>query len=269
MATKSFLEIVEKVHDGNANYEGDEHGGGAGHDGSGLPQKTPGNFMFVTGIECSYPTIDQGKTRRDLLDECKHYERWKDDFGLVKELGLNVLRYGLPYYSIQKGPDEFDWTFADEVMNELKRLEIIPILDLLHFGVPAWIGNFQNPELPVHFEKYAAAVAQRYPWVKYYTPINEIYVTAKASAKDGIWNEQLKDDRSFVTALKNIVAASILGNHQIAKYRPDCVIVQSESAEYVHEACATKSRKVTIDNKVRFLSLDLLYAHAPDADVCI
>ncbi len=269
MATKSFLDIVEKVHGGDSNYEGDEHGGGAGHDGSGLPQKTPGNFMFATGIECSYPTIDHGKTRRDQLDECKHYERWKEDFGLVKELGLNVLRYGLPYYSIQKGPDEFDWTFADEVMNELKRLEIIPILDLLHFGVPDWIGNFQNPELPVHFEKYAAAVAQRYPWVKYYTPINEIYVTAKASAKDGVWNEQLKDDRSFVTALKNIVAASILGNHQIAKYRPDCVIVQSESAEYVHEACATKSQKVTIDNKVRFLSLDLLYAHAPDADVCM
>jgi len=103
MATKSFLDIVEKAHGGDSTFEGDEHGGGAGKDGSGLPQKTPGNFMFATGIECSYPTIDQGKTRRDQLDECKHYERWKEDFGLVKELGLNVLRYGLPYYSIQKG----------------------------------------------------------------------------------------------------------------------------------------------------------------------
>ncbi len=47
MATKSFLDIVEKAHGGDSNYEGDEHGGGAGHDGSGLPQKTPGNFMFA------------------------------------------------------------------------------------------------------------------------------------------------------------------------------------------------------------------------------
>ncbi|MEJ7684475.1 MAG: hypothetical protein WKG06_42840 [Segetibacter sp.] len=30
-------------------------------------------------------------------------------------------------------------------MHELK---IIPIVDLCHFGVPDWIGNFQNPEFP-------------------------------------------------------------------------------------------------------------------------
>ena len=269
MAAKSFLDIVEKAYGSNADYEGDQYGGGRGHDGSGLPQKTPGNFMFATGIECSYPTIDHGKTRRDLLAECRHYECWKEDFGLVKELGLNVLRYGLPYYSIHQSYDKFDWSFADVVMNELKRLEITPILDLMHFGVPDWVGNYQNPELPLLFQKYAGAVAERYPWVKFYTPVNEIYVTAKASAKQGLWNEQLKDDRSFITALKNIVAASILGNHHIAKHRPDCVIVQSESAEYVHEACASKSQQVTIDNKVRFLSFDLLYANAPDADVCM
>lgn len=48
-------------------------------------------------------------------------------------------------------------------MAEIQRLGITPILDLLHFGVPDWLGNFQNPELPVHFAHYAAAVARRYP----------------------------------------------------------------------------------------------------------
>ena len=47
------------------------------------------------------------------------------------------------------------------------------------------------------------------------------------------------------------------------------MIVQSESAEYVHEACASPSSKITLENKLRFLSLDLLYAHVPDADVYI
>ncbi len=107
--------------------------------------------LFATGIECSYPTIDNGKIRRDQLDECWHYKYWKEDLHLVKELGLNVLRYGLPYYSIHQWYDKFDWSFADEVMNEIKRLGIVPILDLMHFGVPDWIGNFQNPELPYQF----------------------------------------------------------------------------------------------------------------------
>ncbi len=159
MPDKSFLEIIDDML-GDNNYSGDEHGGATGQSGRGMPDGSPANFMFATGIECSYPTIDNGRTRRDQLEECGHYEHWKKDLQLVKDLGLKVLRYGLPYYKIHLGPDKYDWTFADEAMAEIKRLEIIPILDLLHFGVPDWLGNFQNPELPVHFAKYAKAVAQ-------------------------------------------------------------------------------------------------------------
>jgi hypothetical protein len=40
----------------------------------------PRQFMFATGIENSYPTIQwQGKTvRRDEMEECGHYQRWKE-----------------------------------------------------------------------------------------------------------------------------------------------------------------------------------------------
>ena len=264
--SQDFLSIVRRKY-GDGGYAGDEHGGAAGSDGTGLPTGAPGNFMFATGIECSNPTIDNGRTRRDQLDECGHYERWRDDLRLTCDLGLKVLRYGLPIHRVFLGPGKYDWEFADLVMAELRRLKLTPILDLLHFGVPDWLGNFQNPELPVYFADYCSAVAQRYPWVRYYTPVNEIYVSARMSAKDGLWNEQLKDDRAFVTALKHLVAASILGTQSIAKHRPDCVIVQSESAEYTHEAKATPSAAVTLTNKQRFISLDLLYAKPFDADV--
>ena len=263
---KSFLPIVKRVF-GDGGYAGDEHGGAAGGSGSGLPTGKPGEFMFATGIECSYPTIEHGRVRRDLLEECGHYERWREDLGLIKELGLKVVRYGLPYHRTHLGPDRYDWSFADEAMGEIRRLELTPILDLLHFGVPDWLGNFQNPELPVHFAAYAGAVAERYPWVRFYTPVNEIYVTARMSGKDGGWNEQLKTDKGFVTAIKHCVAASILANHAIAERRPDCVVVQSESAEFTHEARAVHTAEVQLTNKQRFISLDLLYAHPPDADI--
>ena len=266
---KSFLTVIEQRKRKELLYAGSRHGGATGHDGSGFPLGNPGNFMFATGIECSYPTIHQGKTRRDQLRECDHYIRWKEDLHLVKEMGLRVLRYGLPYYSIHKGPGRYDWSFADEVMQEIKKLRITPILDLMHFGVPDWIGNFQNPDLPLLFAKYAAAVAKRYPWVRFYTPVNEIFISARMSGRDGYWNEQLKTDRGFVTALKNLVAASILATHQIARHRSDCIIVQSESAEYIHEATTRPSREVTLMNKLRFLALDLLYGHTPDSDVCM
>jgi hypothetical protein len=88
------------------------------------------------------------------------------------------------------------------------------------------------------------------------------------SAKNGCWNEQLKTDRGFVTAIKNLVAASVLATHQIAKNRPDCIIVQSETAEYIHEATTKPTKEVVLLNKLRFLALDLLYGYPPDADVC-
>ncbi len=262
---KGFLSIIKKTF-GDSNYAGDQHGGASGALGRGLPDGFPGSFLFATGIECSYPTIGNGTIRRDQLDECGHYKNLKKDLKLVKDLGLKVLRYGLPYYKIHRGPGRYDWSFADEAMTEMKRLKITPILDLLHFGLPDWIGNFQNPEFPIHFAHYAAAVAKRYPWVRYYTPINEIYVTARMSAKDGHWNEQLKTDKAFVTAIKHLVAASILGTQHIAQVRPNAIIVQSESAEYMHEAKAEQSKEVKLANNQRLLALDLLYAYPPDAD---
>ena len=216
--------------------------------------------MLATGIECSAPTIEHGRIRRDLLEECGHYERWREDLALVRGLGIQYLRYGLPYHRTHVGTGRYDWSFSDLVMEEMRRLGITPILDLMHFGVPDWLGNFQNPELPLHFAEYAAVVARRYPWVRYFTPVNEMYVTARLSAKEGLWNEQLASDRAFVTALKNLVASNIMATHAIVQARPDAVLIPSESAEAMHEARMTPSQASKDFNRERFYSLDLLYA---------
>jgi beta-glucosidase/6-phospho-beta-glucosidase/beta-galactosidase len=249
---------------------GDQYGGDGGRDGSGLPQGAAGeHFAFATGIEGSYPTINNGAVRRDLFEETAHYDRWREDFALVKRLGVRMLRYGLPLHKVWLGPDRYDWSFADEALGELQRLEITPILDLLHFGVPDWVGDCQNPDLPRLFQVYCAAVAQRYPWIRNYTPVNEVYVCARNSGLDGIWNEQLKSDRAFVTALKHLTACSILGCHAIAAHRPDAIITQSESAEYIHVMKAAPPPEITLKNKLKFLSLELFYACPPDADVLL
>jgi len=54
--------------------------------------------MFATGIENSIPTINHGKTRIDEMAVCGHYERWREDFDCVQEIGINYLRYGPPLY---------------------------------------------------------------------------------------------------------------------------------------------------------------------------
>jgi beta-glucosidase/6-phospho-beta-glucosidase/beta-galactosidase len=220
------------------------------------------HFMFATGIENSYPVItarDGHPHRVDQMAKCGFYERWKEDFSLVDELGLEYLRYGPAYYRMHQGPGRYDWEFSDETFAELARLKITPIADLCHFGVPDWIGDFQNPDWPELFGQFAGAFAKRYPWVRLYTPVNEIFVNATFSAQYGWWNEQLKSDKAFVTALKHMSRATIRAEEEILKVQPAAGFVQSETSTYFHPRNPQAEDRAEFLNEKRFLSLDLCY----------
>lgn len=221
-------------------------------------------FMFSTGIENSYPTIllPDGTTKRvDEMEKCGHYVHWETDFLLVKELGLEFLRYGPPLYSTHTGPGQYDWAFTDQVFNRLRELEICPIVDLCHFGVPDWLGNFQNPDFPYHFAEYAEAFAKRFPDLQLYTPINEIFIAAMFSGQYGWWNERLQSDAAFVNALKNLCKANVMAMHAILRIQPEATFIQSESSEYFHAIDPAATPLARFLNQKRFLSLDLTYGY--------
>ncbi len=224
-------------------------------------------FLFATGIENSNPTIRNGTVRVDELAKCGHYTHWKADFDLVQELGIDFLRYGPPIFSTFLGEGHYDWEFCDQTFGDLLRRDIIPIVDLCHFGLPDWLGNFQNPDFPRLFAGYAKAFAQRYPWVQLYTPINEMYICATFSALYGWWNEQLTTDRAFVTALKHIVKANVLAMQAILEVRPDAIFIQSESSEYFHAENPAAIKPAESMNARRFLSLDLNYGRRVDSEM--
>ena len=217
------------------------------------------SFMFATGVENSIPTIDHGKTRVDELEKCRHYDRWQEDFDCVAQLGIRFLRYGPPIHRTYLDRNRYDWSFADAAFGSLKRRGIIPIVDLCHFGVPDWIGNFQNDDFPELFAAYARAFAERYPWVQLFTPVNEMYICAMFSARYGWWNEQCTDDRSFVRALHNIVKANVLAMHAILAVRRDAIFIQSESSERFHPFSMAALPRSDFLNGLRMLTLDLNY----------
>ena len=224
-------------------------------------------FMFSTGIENSYPTIrlPDGSTKRvDEMEKCGHYKHWHDDFELVKELGIQFLRYGPPLYKTHLGPGKYDWSFADETFHALKDLGITPIVDLCHFGVPDWIGNFQNGDWPKLFAQYAKAFAERFSWVRYYTPVNEIFIAATFSGQYGWWNERMTTDQGFVNALKHLCQANTLAMRAILEVQPSAIFIQSESSEYFHPEHPSSMERAHFYNEKRFLSLDLTYGYPLD-----
>jgi beta-glucosidase len=213
-------------------------------------------FFFTTGIENSYPTLRSG-ARIDQMAKCGHYDRWEEDFALVREMGLDALRYGPAYYRTHTGPGRFDWESCDAQMARLRELGIEVIADLCHFGVPSWLGGFQDPAFPVLFADYARAFARRYRWVRYYTPVNEIFVCASFSALLGWWNECESSDAAFVRALRNLCMAHELAVDAIVGERPDAIIVQTESVEHFHAAGRAAASEAERLNGLKYLSLDL------------
>ncbi len=220
--------------------------------------------MFATGIENSYPTIrlTNGQTRRvDEMEKTGHYKKWETDFLLVKEMGIEFLRYGPPYYKTHIGPGQFDWEFTDVTFAKLRKLKIIPIVDLCHFGIPDWMGNFQNEEFPIYFAEYAEAFAKRFPYLELYTPINELFIAAMFSAQYGWWNECLQSDTAFIRALKNLCKANVMAMHAILKVQPNATFIQSETTEYFHPTSPEALPRSRFLNQKRFLSLDLTYGY--------
>jgi beta-glucosidase len=224
-------------------------------------------FLFATGIENSYPTINGGRTRIDEMEKCDHYKHWRADFDCVEDLGISYLRYGPPIHHTWLGPGKYDWSFADLTFNDLRKRDIVVITDLCHFGVPDWIGDFQNPDFPELFGAYARTFAARYPWVQLYTPVNEMFVCALFSALYGWWNEQATTDASFVRAMKHIVKANVLAMQAIVELRPDAIFIQSESSEYFHAENPAAIKPAEIMNARRFLSLDLNYGRRLESEM--
>src|SRR3954454_9708709 len=242
--------------------------GAASHVGRHARGRDPiANFMFATGIENSIPTVNGGRTRVDEMEVCGHYRHWRADFDCLDEIGIQYLRYGPPLHRTLLGPRKYDWEFSDLVFPEMKRRNLTPIVDLCHFGVPDWIGNFQNPDFPQLFATYCGAFAERFPWVQLYTPVNEMFICAVFSARYGWWNEQATDDRSFVTALKHIVKANVLAMIEILKRRPDAIFIQSESSEYFHADSPAAIGPAEVLNSMRFLPLDLNYGRRIDTEM--
>ena len=222
--------------------------------------------MIATGFECSYPTVAGGQ-RRDELESTGHYEHWRDDFELCREIGARYVRYGIPYYRTHLGPGRYDWSFPDEVLPALWDKGLIPIADLCHFGVPDWIASFQNTDWPAHFAEYCAAFAARYPWIKYYTPVNEMLVCARFSGQLGGWNEQEKSDQAMVLAHANQCRATLLAIPEILKVRPDAVFIQSEVAEAFVQLSPEVREEADFKNQFRFITFDYLYGRSPHGEV--
>ena len=135
--------------------------------------------------------------------ELSGFARRLDDLDRLASLGARRIRFPLLWERTERGDGSLDFAWADARMARLRELGVEPIAGLLHHGSGPRHTSLLDPDFPAKLAAYARAVAERYPWVQAWTPVNEPVTTARFSGLYGLWYPHRADDRGFVRALMN------------------------------------------------------------------
>ncbi len=207
------------------------------------------------GVECTVNRVQDQYF--DQLHWSGHARRI-EDLDLFAWLGIRTLRYPILWERIAPdGLSKADWSWADERLERLHELGIRPIIGLLHHGSGPLSTSLLDPAFPEKLAEFAGAVAQRYPWIDAYTPVNEPLTTARFSSLYGLWYPHRRDDRSFARALLNQVNATKRAMHAIRQVNPQAQLVQTEDLAKTYST-PSLDYQADFDNARRWLSLDLL-----------
>jgi dTDP-4-dehydrorhamnose reductase len=120
------------------------------------------------------------------------------------------------------------WRWADESLAEIARLHLEPIVGLVHHGSGPLSTSLLDDDFPVKVAEHARSVAERFPHIEAYTPINEPLTTARFSGLYGFWYPHATDDRSFVKALFSQLKGIVLSMRSIRYIQPAARLIQTE-----------------------------------------
>jgi dTDP-4-dehydrorhamnose reductase len=207
------------------------------------------------GPECTVNRV--GDNLRDQLQETGFADRL-DDIDRLASLGIRRMRFPLLWERVApNGPASADWRWADARLARLAERGVAPIVGLVHHGSGPLDTNLLDPSFAPRLAAYARAVAERYPQVDAWTPVNEPLTTARFAGLYGVWYPHHADDRSFVRALLTQVQAVVMAMRAIREVNPGGQLVQTDDLGFT-EARPRLQYQANFENARRWLSFDLL-----------
>jgi dTDP-4-dehydrorhamnose reductase len=207
------------------------------------------------GLECTVARVGDDYVDQTLLTGHQHRLGDLDDFG---GLGIRAIRYPVLWERVAPdGLEQADWRWSDERLARLRDLAIQPIAGLLHHGSGPRHTGLAQPDFPTKLADFAA---ERYPWLEFYTPVNEPLTTARFSGLYGHWYPHARDWRMFLRMLVNQVSGVRLAMRAIRKVNPKAKLVQTEDLGRVLST-PRLAYQTQHENQRRWLSFDLLTGH--------
>ena len=220
-----------------------------------------GEMRLWGGVECTVNRV--GDRYIDQLTLSGHASRL-DDIDRIADLGIRTLRYPILWErTAPMSSGDLRWQWADERMQRMRDRDITPIVGLVHHGSGPHYTSLLDRDFAEGLAGYARAVAERYPWIRYVTPVNEPLTTARFSGLYGHWYPHRTDAASFAGMLLNQCVAIRDAMTAMRDVIPDLELVQTEDLGRVHstDALAYQAR---FENERRWLTFDLLSGRVDD-----
>jgi dTDP-4-dehydrorhamnose reductase len=218
------------------------------------PARAPRPEVWA-GVECTVNRV--GERYFDQLARGGHASR-PEDLELFAWLGVKAVRYPVLWErTAPEGLEEARWSWADERLARLRGMGVRAVVGLLHHGSGPRHTSLTDPAFPEKLAAYARAVAERFPWVEDYTPVNEPLTTARFSGLYGHWYPHGRDERTFARALFNQLRGVALAMRAVREVNPSARLVQTED---IGKTYSTRrlAYQAEFENERRWLSFDLL-----------
>lgn len=143
-----------------------------------------------------------------------HYNRFEEDFDILKKLNMNAFRFSVEWSRIE--PDEGVWNAEaiehyKQYVHALKKRGIEPVVTLFHFTLPIWFserGGFLERKNVKYFTRFAEKILQELGSdVKFVITINEPEVYVAESYIQGHWPPALLNKRAGWKVMRNLAYA--------------------------------------------------------------
>ncbi|MBT1073434.1 family 1 glycosylhydrolase [Pelotalea chapellei] len=207
------------------------------------------------GVECTVNRVRD--TFHNQLLATGHWHR-ADDLERFASLGIRTMRYPILWELVSPDSlDTRDWRWTDERLAQMKSLGITPIAGLLHHGSGPTYTSLVDPAFPRKLARFAQLVAERYPWLETFTPINEPLTTARFSGMYGHWFPHGCDCSTFIRAI--ILQCKAIGAAMAAirQVIPQAKLIVTEDISRSYSTDMLRYQ-ADFENERRWLSLDLL-----------
>lgn len=159
-----------------------------------LAAKNPDNYVSGKGVD--------------------HYNRYTEDFDLLKKLQLNAFRFTIEWSRLE--PEEGKWDPAafqhyKDYIAELKKRDIEPFLNIWHWTVPVWFaekGGFAKQANLRYFDELVKKVRDELLTdVQYVITLNEPNVYMGMSYGQGEWPPQESNQLKAIWVYWNLARA--------------------------------------------------------------